>query len=235
MANSEAWSERTALLIEKKGIERLSATRVAVFGVGGVGGHVVEALVRAGVGALDLFDPDTVSLTNLNRQIIALRSTVGQYKTDVAAARARDINPDVKIETRHMFYLPENADEVDLSVYDYIVDAVDTVAAKMELIRRSKAAGVPILSCMGTGNKTDPTRFRVSDIEKTSVCPLARTVRGLCRKEGIKKVKVLWSSEPPIKATLPAEHGRHAPGSISFVPAAAGLMIAAELIKDLLR
>jgi tRNA A37 threonylcarbamoyladenosine dehydratase len=235
MANSEAWSERTALLIEEKGIERLSATRVAVFGVGGVGGHVVEALVRAGVGALDLFDPDTVSLTNLNRQIIALRSTVGQYKTDVAAARARDINPDVKIETRHMFYLPENADEVDLSVYDYIVDAVDTVAAKMELIRRSKAAGVPILSCMGTGNKMDPTRFRVSDIEKTSVCPLARTVRGLCRKEGIKKVKVLWSSEPPIKATLPAEHGRHAPGSISFVPAAAGLMIAAELIKDLLR
>ena len=235
MANSEAWSERTALLIEKKGIERLSATRVAVFGVGGVGGHVVEALVRAGVGALDLFDPDTVSLTNLNRQIIALRSTVGQYKTDVAAARARDINPDVKIETRHMFYLPENADEVDLSVYDYIVDAVDTVAAKMELIRRSKAAGVPILSCMGTGNKMDPTRFRVSDIEKTSVCPLARTVRGLCRKEGIKKVKVLWSSEPPIKATLPAEHGRHAPGSISFVPAAAGLVIAAEIVKDLLR
>jgi tRNA A37 threonylcarbamoyladenosine dehydratase len=235
MANSEAWSERTALLIEEKGIERLSATRVAVFGVGGVGGHVVEALVRAGVGALDLFDPDTVSLTNLNRQIIALRSTVGQYKTDVAAARARDINPDVKIETRHMFYLPENADEVDLSVYDYIVDAVDTVAAKMELIRRSKAAGVPILSCMGTGNKMDPTRFRVSDIEKTSVCPLARTVRGLCRKEGIKKVKVLWSSEPPIKATLPAEHGRHAPGSISFVPAAAGLVIAAEIVKDLLR
>ena len=235
MAEHEAWSERTALLIEKRGIERLSATRVAVFGVGGVGGYVVEALVRAGVGALDLFDPDTVSLTNLNRQIIALRSTVGQYKTDVAAARASDINPDVKIQTHHMFYLPENADEVDLSAYDYIVDAVDTVAAKMELIRRSKAAGVPILSCMGTGNKLDPTRFRVSDIEKTSVCPLARTVRGLCRKEGIKKVKVLWSSEPPVKATLPAEHGRHAPGSISFVPAAAGLVIAAEIVKDLLR
>ena len=235
MANSEAWNERTALLIGKEGIERLSATRVAVFGVGGVGGYVVEALVRAGVGALDLFDPDTVSVTNLNRQIIALHSTVGQYKTDVAAARARDINPDVKIEARHMFYLPENAHEVDLSAYDYVVDAVDTVAAKMELIRRSKAAGVPIISCMGTGNKTDPTRFRVSDIEKTSVCPLARTVRALCRKEGIKKVKVLWSSEPPIRVTVPAEHGRHAPGSISFVPAAAGLMIAAELIKDLLR
>ena len=235
MAEHEAWSARTALLIEKKGIERLSATRVAVFGVGGVGGYAVEALVRAGVGALDLFDSDTVSVTNLNRQIIALHSTVGQYKTDVAAARARDINPNVKIEARHMFYLPENAHEVDLSVYDYVVDAVDTVAAKMELIRRSKAAGVPIISCMGTGNKTDPTRFRVSDIEKTSVCPLARTVRGLCRKEGIKKVKVLWSSEPPVRVTLPAEHGRHAPGSISFVPAAAGLVIAAELIKDLLR
>ena len=235
MAEHEAWSARTALLIEKKGIERLSATRVAVFGVGGVGGYAVEALVRAGVGALDLFDPDTVSVTNLNRQIIALHSTVGQYKTDVAAARARDINPNVKIEARHMFYLPENAHEVDLSVYDYVVDAVDTVAAKMELIRRSKAAGVPIISCMGTGNKTDPTRFRVSDIEKTSVCPLARTVRGLCRKEGIKKVKVLWSSEPPVRVTLPAEHGRHAPGSISFVPAAAGLVIAAEIVKDLLR
>ena len=235
MANSESWSERTALLIEKKGIERLFATRVAVFGVGGVGGYVVEALVRAGVGALDLFDPDTVSVTNLNRQIIALHSTVGQYKTDAAAARARDINPDVKIEARHLFYLPENADGVDLSVYDYIVDAVDTVAAKMELIRRAKAAGVPIISSMGTGNKLDPTRFRVSDIEKTSVCPLARTVRALCRKEGIKKVKVLWSPEQPIKVTLPAEHGRHAPGSISFVPAAAGLVIAAEVVKDLLR
>ena len=235
MANSESWSERTALLIEKKGIERLFATRVAVFGVGGVGGYVVEALVRAGVGALDLFDPDTVSVTNLNRQIIALHSTVGQYKTDAAAARARDINPDVKIEARHLFYLPENADGVDLSVYDYIVDAVDTVAAKMELIRRAKAAGVPIISSMGTGNKLDPTRFRVSDIEKTSVCPLARTVRALCRKEGIKKVQVLWSPEQPIKVTLPAEHGRHAPGSISFVPAAAGLVIAAEVVKDLLR
>ena len=235
MAEREVWSERTALLIGKDGIERLSATRVAVFGVGGVGGYAVEALVRAGVGALDLFDPDTVSVTNLNRQIIALHSTVGQYKTDVAAARARDVNPDVKIETRHLFYLPENADEVDLSVYDYIVDAVDTVAAKMELIRRSKAAGVPIISCMGTGNKLDPTRLRISDLEKTSICPLARTVRGLCRKEGIKKVKVLWSSESPVKVTLPAEHGRHAPGSISFVPAAAGLVIAAEIVKDLLR
>ncbi|MBQ8356956.1 MAG: tRNA threonylcarbamoyladenosine dehydratase [Clostridia bacterium] len=235
MADKNSWSERTALLIGKEGIKRLFSTRVAVFGVGGVGGYVVEALVRAGVGALDLFDPDTVSETNLNRQIIALRSTVGQYKTDVAAARARDINPDVKIETRHLFFLPENAGEVDFSAYDYVVDAVDTVAAKMELIRRTKAAGVPIISSMGTGNKLDPTRFRISDIEKTSVCPLARTVRGLCRKEGIRHVKVLWSPEQPIRVTLPAEHGRHAPGSISFVPAAAGVVIAAEVVKDLLR
>ncbi len=235
MAEKQDWRERTALLVGKEGIERLFATRVAVFGVGGVGGHAVEALVRAGVGALDLFDPDTVSESNLNRQIIALRSTVGQYKTDVAAARALDINPDVKINTRHMFFLPENADEVDFSVYDYVVDAVDTVAAKMELIRRCKAAGVPIISSMGTGNKLDPTRFRVSDIEKTSVCPLARTIRGLCRKEGLKHVKVLWSPEEPIKATVYDGHGRHAPGSISFVPAAAGLCIAAEVVKDLLR
>lgn len=235
MAEKEKWSARTEMLIGKEGGARLAGARVAVFGVGGVGGYVVEALVRSGVGALDLFDNDTVSESNLNRQIIALRSTVGQYKTDVAAARAMDINPDAKINTRHMFFLPENADEVDFSVYDYVVDAVDTVAAKMELIRRCKAAGVPIISSMGTGNKLDPTRFRVSDIEKTSVCPLARTIRALCRKEGIKKVKVVWSAEQPIKVTLPAEHGRHAPGSISFVPAAAGLCIAAEVVKDLLR
>ena len=235
MSEKNNWCERTALLIGKEGVERLFSTRVAVFGVGGVGGYVVEALVRAGVGALDLFDSDTVSESNLNRQIIALRSTVGQYKTDVAAARAADINPDAKINVRHMFFLPENAHEVDFGAYDYVVDAIDTVSAKMELIRRCKAAGVPIISSLGTGNKLDPTGFRVSDIEKTSVCPLARTVRGLCRKEGIKHVKVLWSPEPPIKVTVPDGHGRHAPGSISFVPAAAGLCIASEVVKDLLR
>ncbi|MBE6702376.1 MAG: tRNA threonylcarbamoyladenosine dehydratase [Ruminococcaceae bacterium] len=235
MAEKESWYARTELMLGKEGMERLFATRVAVFGVGGVGGYVVEALARAGVGALDLFDPDTVSETNLNRQIIALRSTLGQYKTDVAAARAKDINPAVKINTSHLFYLPEIADQVDLSVYDYIVDAVDTVAAKIELIRRAKKLGVPIISSMGTGNKLDPTRFRISDIEKTSVCPLARTMRGLCRREGLKHVKVLWSAEQPQKVSLPAEHGRHAPGSISFVPAAAGLCIAAEVVRDLLR
>lgn len=235
MAEKEAWSERTSLLIGKEGVAQLADARVAVFGVGGVGGFVVEALVRAGVGALDLFDPDTVSETNRNRQIIALCSTVGRYKTDVAAERARDINPAVQIGTHHLFYLPENADSVDLSGYDYIVDAIDTVSAKMELIRRAKAKQIPIICSMGTGNKLDPTRFRVSDIEKTSVCPLARTVRGLCRKEGIRHVKVVWSAEPPQRVTLPAEHGRHAPGSISFVPAAAGLCIAAEVVKDLLK
>ena len=235
MAEKEKWSARTALLVGEAGMARLAEARVAVFGVGGVGGYVVEALVRAGVGALDLFDNDTVSDSNRNRQIIALCSTVGQYKTEAAAARARDINPDVKIQTHNLFYLPENADSVDLSVYDYIVDAIDTVSAKMELIRRAKRLNIPMISSMGTGNKLDPTRFRVSDIEKTSVCPLARTVRALCRKEGLKRVKVLWSAEPPIRVTLPAEHGRHAPGSISFVPAAAGLCIAAEVVRDLLK
>ena len=231
----ETWYARTELLLGKEGMARLSGARVAIFGIGGVGGYVVEALARAGVGALDLFDPDTVSETNLNRQIIALRSTLGQYKTDVAAARAKDINPAIRVQTSHLFYLPENADTVDLSVYDYIVDAIDTVSAKMELIRRAKRLQVPIISSMGTGNKLDPTGFRVSDIEKTSVCPLARTVRGLCRREGIKGVKVLWSAESPRRVSLPAEHGRHAPGSISFVPAAAGLCIAGEVINDLVK
>ena len=231
----ESWYARTELLLGKEGMARLSGARVAIFGIGGVGGYVVEALARAGVGALDLFDPDTVSETNLNRQIIALRSTLGQYKTDVAAARAKDINPAIRVQTSHLFYLPENADTVDLSVYDYIVDAIDTVSAKMELIRRAKRLGVPIISSMGTGNKLDPTGFRISDIEKTSVCPLARTVRGLCRREGIKGVKVLWSAEAPRRVSLPAEHGRHAPGSISFVPAAAGLCIAGEVINDLVK
>ncbi len=235
MAEKEKWNARTALLIGEDGVARLAKARVAVFGVGGVGGYTVEALVRAGVGALDLFDADTVSETNRNRQIIALCSTVGRYKTDVAAERAKDINPEVRVAVHHLFYLPDNADTVDLSVYDYIVDAIDTVSAKMELIRRAKALKIPMISSMGTGNKLDPTRFRVSDIEKTSVCPLARTVRGLCRKEGLKNVKVLWSSEAPQRVTLPAEHGRHAPGSISFVPAAAGLCMAAEVVKDLLK
>ena len=224
---------RTAMLIGEEGVARLRRAHVAVFGVGGVGGYVVEALARAGVGALSLFDADTVSESNLNRQIIALHSTVGQPKVQAAAARVRDIDPEITVHTHEVFYLPENADAFGLSAYDYIVDAIDTVSAKMELIRRARAAGVPILCSMGTGNKLDPTAFRVARIEKTDTCPLARTVRNLCKKEGIKGVKVVYSTEQPQGGTLADGHGRHAPGSISFVPAAAGLCIAGEVIRAL--
>ena len=226
---------RTAMLLGEDAIARLQRAHVAVFGIGGVGGYVVEALARAGVGALSLFDADTVSVSNLNRQIIALQSTVGMPKVEAAAARVRDIDPAITVHTHNVFYLPENADEYDLSQYDYIVDAIDTVAAKMELIRRANAAGVPILCSMGTGNKLDPTAFRVARIEKTDTCPLARTVRNLCRREGIKGVRVVYSTEQPSGETLSDGHGRHAPGSISFVPAAAGLCIAGEVIRELAR
>ena len=224
---------RTAMLLGADGVERLRGAHVAVFGVGGVGGYVVEALARAGVGELSLFDADTVSESNLNRQIIALRSTLGLAKVEVAAARVRDIDPDLVVHTHQVFYLPENADDYDLSIYDYIVDAVDTMAAKMELIRRARAAGVPILCSMGTGNKLDPTAFRVTTLEKTDTCPLCRTMRGLCRREGIRGVRVVYSTELPKGSTLDDGHGRHAPGSISFVPAAAGLVLAGEVIREL--
>lgn len=224
--------KRTAGLIGEAAIERLSRARVAVFGIGGVGGHAVEALVRAGVGALDLVDNDTVSESNINRQIIALHSTVGRYKTEVAAERARDINPEVRITIHNTFFLPKNADTFDFSQYDYVIDAIDTVSAKMELVRRANAVGTPIISAMGTGNKLDPGALRVSDIYKTEGCPLARAVRGLCRKEGIKHLRVVWSPEEPV-GTIFADNGRHAPASISFVPATAGLLLAATVIKDL--
>ncbi|MBQ2757878.1 MAG: tRNA threonylcarbamoyladenosine dehydratase [Clostridia bacterium] len=223
---------RTAALLGEAALQKLQNAHVAVFGIGGVGGHVVEALVRAGVGALDLIDADTVSESNINRQIIALHSTVGQYKTAAAKARALDINPTVRITTHNTFFLPENADTFDFSQYSYVVDAVDTVSAKMELVRRANAAGVPIISSMGTGNKLDPTAFRISDIYKTEGCPLARTVRGLCRREGIKHLKVVFSPEEP-KGAIFTDHARHAPASISFVPAAAGLVIASAVIGDL--
>ena len=242
----EAWSERTALLIGKEGIDRLANARVAVFGVGGVGGYVVEALVRAGVGALDLFDNDTVSETNRNRQIIALCSTVGQYKTDVARDRALDINPDVKIASRHMFFLPENAHEVDFSAYDYVVDAIDTVSGKIALAVNCEKAGVPIISSMGTGNKLDPTAFEVTDIYKTSVCPLARAMRYELKRRGVKHLKVVYSKEEP-RTPLPEESfeckdssykcdtsRRATPASISFVASVAGLIIASEVIKDII-
>ena len=224
---------RTAMLLGEQGVARLRGAHVAVFGIGGVGGYVMEALARAGVGALSLFDADTVSESNLNRQIIALHSTVGMPKVEAATARVRDIDPDITVHCHNVFYLPENADRYDLSAYDYVVDAIDTVAAKMELIRRARAAGVPIICSMGTGNKLDPTAFRVAKIEKTDTCPLARTIRNLCKKEGIRGVKVVYSTEQPRGATLADGHGRHAPGSISFVPAAAGLCIAGEVIREL--
>ncbi len=224
---------RTAMLIGDEALARLGSAHVAVFGIGGVGGYVVEALARAGVGELTLVDADRVSESNLNRQIIALASTVGMKKTEAAAARVRDIDAHITVHARDVFYLPENADDFDLSQYDYIVDAVDTVAAKMELIRRARAAGVPIICSMGTGNKLDPTAFRVTTLEKTDTCPLCRTMRGLCRREGIRGVKVVYSSEVPRGTTLDDGHGRHAPGSISFVPAAAGLVLASEVVREI--
>ena len=223
---------RTAGLLGDEALTRLQNARVAVFGIGGVGGYVAEALARTGVGALDLIDSDTVSESNINRQIIALHGTVGKQKTEVARARLLDVNPDLRITTHNLFFLPETADLFDFSLYDYVVDAVDTVAAKIELVRRANEAGVPIISAMGTGNKLDPTALRVTDIYKTEGCPLARTVRGICRREGIKKLKVVYSPEPP-KGTTYAENGRHAPASAVFVPAAAGLAIAAAVITDL--
>ena len=222
------------MLLGEQGVDKLNRAHVAVFGVGGVGGYVVEALVRAGVGALDLFDADTVSLTNLNRQIIALHSTVGQYKTDVAAARAREINPDVRIEAHHLFYLPENADSIPLDGYDYIVDAIDTVTAKLELISRAKAVGTPIISSMGTGNKLG-YNFEIADIKKTSVCPLAKVMRKELKSRGIDSLTVLFSKEQPITPVHPVvENGRHIPASISFPPAIAGLMIAGHVIQSLI-
>ena len=233
------WFSRTQLLLGKDGIEKLHNAHVAVFGVGGVGGYVVEALVRSGVGKIDIFDNDTVSLTNLNRQIIATHDTIGRYKVDVMKERALSINPEIEVNAYNCFYMPENADEYDLVKYSYIVDAIDTVTAKIELIVRADRAGVPIISSMGAGNKLDPSRFEVEDIYKTSVCPLARTMRRELKQRGIKKLKVVYSKEAPIKPVdlsdaEEAPTGRRAvPGSIAFVPAAAGLVAAGEVIRDL--
>ena len=231
---------REELLIGQEGLEKLQKARVAVFGVGGVGGHVVEALARSGVGALDLFDGDRVSLTNINRQIIALDSTVGRLKVEVAKERVLDINPDCRVEAREMFFTPENAGEVDFSQYDYVADAIDTVTSKIELIRLCWEAGVPVISSMGAGNKLDPTAFRVDKIEKTSVCPLARVMRRELKKRGITGVKAVYSTEEsltPAQAQSGDEKGtagRPTPGSMAFVPSVAGLILAGEIIKDLL-
>lgn len=228
----EARFERTAMLVGDDAVETLKQSSVAVFGIGGVGSYVVEALARAGVGKLLLVDNDTVSESNINRQLVALHSTVGRLKVDVAAERVRDINPDCNVEAKALFYLPETADEIDLSAFDYVVDAVDNVTAKIELIKRCHDRNVPIISSMGTGNKLDPTRFEVADIQKTSVCPLARVMRRELKNRGIHKCKVVYSKEEPV---LPPEGGPRVPASISFVPSAAGLVIAGEVIKDLIK
>ena len=227
---------RIQRLVGKDAMARLAAARVAVFGIGGVGGYVAEALARSGVGRLDLIDHDTVALSNLNRQIIALHSTVGERKVDVMARRIADINPEAEVRALPIFYLPETADQFDFHEYDYVVDAIDTVAGKMELVRRAREAKVPIICSMGAGNKLDPTAFRVADIYKTSVCPLAKVMRGLCRREGIKHLKVVYSEEPPMTPAPPEGHteGRIPPASAIFAPAAAGLAIAAEVVKDLI-
>lgn len=230
---------RTQLLLGEAAMERLARSRVAVFGVGGVGGYVVEALARSGVGALDLIDNDTVSVTNLNRQIIALRSTVGRYKVDVAAERVGDINPDCRVTVYKTFYLPETQEQFDFAQYDYVVDAIDTVKGKLALVEQARAAGTPIICSMGAGNKLDPAAFEVADIYQTSVCPLAKVMRVECRKRGIDHLKVVYSKEPPRTpqgaAEDPAPGKRATPGSIAFVPSAAGLVLAGEVVKDLIK
>ena len=231
--------KRTALLMGEEALEKLAESKVAVFGIGGVGGYVCEALVRSGIGAFELVDMDTVSITNLNRQIIALESTVGRYKTEVMKERMQDINPDVKVSIRNCFFLPENADTFDFSQYDYVVDAVDTVTAKIAIIMKAKEAGVPVISSMGAGNKLDPTRFKVSDIYKTSVCPLAKVMRHEMKKRGIKDLKVVYSDELPIKREKEENEDadgrrvKQVPGSCAFVPATAGLVLAGEVVREL--
>ena len=221
---------RTELLIGSQAMERLAGSRVAVFGIGGVGGFVCEALVRSGVGSFDLIDSDIVSITNLNRQIIATRKTMGRDKVEVMKERILEINPEARVTTRKCFFLPENAQDIPFDEYDYIVDAMDTVTAKIELIMRAREKGISIISSMGTGNKLDPSAFRITDLFKTNVCPLARVMRREMKKRGVKKLKVLYSEEKPI----PRYIDQSTPGSISFVPAVAGLMIGGEVIKDLI-
>ena len=231
---------RTRLLLGNDSMEKLKNARVAVFGLGGVGGYVVEALARSGVGALELIDHDTISITNINRQLLATMDTVGMDKADAAAQRAKSINPAIDAQAIKMFYGPDTAHLFDFTRYDYVVDAIDTVTGKLALVLSAQAAGTPILSCMGTGNKLDPFRFQITDITKTSVCPLARIMRKECAKRGIRHLKVLYSTEDPIPSDPDAAtleempEGRRAlPGSVAFVPSVAGLMIAGEVIRDL--
>lgn len=233
---------RTALLVGQKAIDKLQHSRVAIFGIGGVGGHVAEALARSGVGCFDLIDNDTVALTNLNRQIIATHATLGQAKVQVMAERIHAINPEAIVHVHQCFFLPENAHEFDFFQYDYVVDAVDTVAAKIAIIMAAKAANVPVISSMGAGNKMDPGKFQVADIFKTSVDPLARVMRQEMKKRGVKKLKVVYSTELPLTPVDELESECHAealqrralPGSTAFTPSAAGLLLASEAVKDLI-
>lgn len=228
---------RTELLLGEEAVEQLKKSHVAVFGVGGVGGYVVEALARTGVGTFDLIDRDTVSVSNINRQIIATHSTVGKVKVEVMKDRILEINPEAKVNIHKYFFLPENAGEFDFSRYSYVVDAVDTVTAKIELVMQARKAGVPIISSMGAGNKLDPTKFEVTDIYKTSVCPLAKVMRKELKKRGVKNLKVVYSTEKALQpgVDLSGEEGRRAvPGSVAFVPSVAGLIAAGEVIKDLI-
>ena len=242
---------RTELLLGKESMEKLASSRVAVFGIGGVGGYTAEALVRSGIGAIDLIDDDKVCLTNINRQIYATRKTIGQYKVDVASERITDINPDIKVSTYKTFYMPDTAEQFNFTLYDYIVDAIDTVTGKIELAVNAEKAGTPIISSMGAGNKLNPAEFEVADIYKTSVCPLARVMRQELKKRGIKKLKVVYSKEKPLtpiedmsiscKSNCVCPPGtarkctkrRQVPGSTAFVPSVAGLIIAGEVVKDL--
>ncbi len=226
---SEDRFQRTRMLIGDEALVRLQSAKILVFGVGGVGGYVCEALARAGVGRVDVVDKDVVDITNINRQIIATTDTVGLPKVEVCKARMESINPEIRCEAKQLFFLPETSEEFDFTKYDYIVDAVDNVTAKIEIICKAKEAGTPVISSMGTGNKLDPTAFRVADIEKTKVCPLAKVVRKELRNRGVRGVKVLYSEEEPRKS------GNRTPASISFVPSAAGLIIAGEVIRDLIR
>lgn len=227
--------QRTAMLLGNPALNTLLASKVCVVGIGGVGGYVVEALARSGVGELHLVDSDRVDATNLNRQLVALHSTIGQYKVDVAQQRILDIHPKCIVKTHKMFYLPETADAVDLSKMDYVVDCVDTVKAKIHLIKQCRLLGVPLICSMGAANKMDPTAFRVDDIEKTTMDPLAKVIRKKLRQLGVRGQKVVWSPEPPLAPLSTSDDGQRLPASNAFVPPAAGLVIASEVVKDLLR
>lgn len=226
--------DRTEILLGSDALSKLSNSSVAVFGIGGVGSYTVEALVRGGVGKLYLYDGDVVSETNINRQLVATTKTVGKAKVDVAVEHAKEVNPDISVYAEKLFFNSDNADSIDFSKFDYVVDAIDTVSSKLLLIEKSKASNVPVISCMGAGNKLDPTRFEVTDISKTSVCPLAKVMRYELKKRGITKVKVLYSKEDPIRHGN-TENGKPLPGSVSFVPSVAGLIIAGEVIKDIIK